>query len=95
MSAQIRKDTNYFLCHLPPGDRAPNYLRSELLPEFSIQRATKSGGLSGKCAYIDKEDESACIDGEKVPDAVITAVKNLEEGNAGWFNERGEPIGFS
>lgn len=93
--SQTRKGSpQYFISHLADEDRAPNYLRKEILPPISIELDAPEGGLSGKRTYFDLDCQQVVIEGHPVPEKVIAAAKKLSSGDGGWFDGEGERAGF-
>ena len=94
MMTTSRGHPQYFVCHLPEGDRAPNQVRSEVLQPISVELGLSGGGLSGQRAYMDLDATELLVGEHRVPDAVLRAAKALPVGEAQWVDEHGEPAGF-
>src|SRR5262249_43474658 len=94
MTGKAQRKPRYFITHLPEEDRAPNYLRKERLPAFSIELRGSSGGLSGKRAYFDLDANEVLIEEHRVPANVVAAAKKLPTGDGGWFDDEGERAGL-
>jgi hypothetical protein len=94
MTPKRRMPPKYFICHLPPEDRAPNYVRLQVLPPLSIELGASGGGLSGKSTSFELDATEVKIEGHVVPEAVVQAAKKLAVGQAHWVDEEGNPAGF-